>query len=56
MSNEENKIESLQQAGLTFNPPKTAQDKAYVKSMAEYEALYKKADENPEGFWAERAR
>ncbi|MBU1231229.1 MAG: acetate--CoA ligase [Proteobacteria bacterium] len=56
MSEEANKIESLQQEGLTFDPPKSAQAGAYVKSMAEYEAIYKKADEDPEGFWAERAR
>ncbi|MBA4357069.1 MAG: acetate--CoA ligase, partial [Desulfovibrio sp.] len=56
MSDESTKIESLQQAGLTFDPPKAAQAVAYVKSMADYEALYKHADEDPEGFWAERAR
>jgi len=56
MSDEANKIESLQHEGLTFNPPKSVQEGAYVKSMAEYEALYKRADEDPEGFWAQRAR
>jgi len=53
---EEHKIESMQQAGLTFDPPKGVQAGAYVKTMAEYEALYKRADEDPEGYWAERAR
>jgi len=53
---EENKIESMQQEGLTFDPPKGVQQAAYVKSMAEYEALYKRADEDPEGYWGERAR
>ena len=53
---EENKIESLQHEGRTFQPPKSLQAGAYVKSMAEYEALYKRADEDPEGFWGDRAR
>jgi acetyl-CoA synthetase len=53
---EANKITSLQQEGQTFQPPKDVQQTAYVKSMAEYEALYKRADEDPEGFWADRAR
>jgi acetyl-CoA synthetase len=53
---EDIKIESLQQAGLVFDPPKSVTAGAYAKSMAEYEALYKRADEDPEGFWSERAR
>ncbi len=53
---EEIKIDSLQQEGRTFDPPKTVQKDAYVKSMAEYEALYKRADEDPEGYWGDRAR
>jgi len=53
---EDNKIESLQQGGLVFDPPKNVTSGAYVKSMAEYEALYKRADEDPEGFWGDRAR
>ena len=53
---EENKIESMQQEGRTIDPPKGVQQNAYVKSMAEYEALYKRADEDPEGYWGERAR
>jgi acetyl-CoA synthetase len=53
---EEQKIMSMQQEGRTFDPPKGVQQSAYVKSMAEYEALYKRADEDPEGFWADRSR
>ncbi len=53
---EEIKIDSLQQEGRTFDPPKAVQKDAYVKSMAEYEALYKRADEDPEGYWGDRAR
>ena len=29
--------------------------KAHIKSMAEYDALYKKSVEDPDGFWAEQA-
>jgi len=38
-----------------FLPPKELSEKAYIKSMAEYEALYKRSVEDPEGFWAEIA-
>ena len=37
-------------------PPKPEQAaKAWIKSIEEYEALYKRSVEDPEGFWAERA-
>jgi len=52
----EEKIESMQHEGRTYDPPKFVQQNAYVKSMAEYEALCKRADEDNEGFWADRAR
>jgi acetyl-CoA synthetase len=32
------------------------QAQAWVKNMAEYEALAKRADEDPEGFWGDRAK
>jgi acetyl-CoA synthetase len=35
-------------------PPEFAKN-AWVKSAAEYEQLYKRSTEDPEGFWAERA-
>lgn len=50
---EESKIESMMKEGQLFQPPKN--ENAYVKSMDEFEALAKRADEDPEGFWAERA-
>ena len=52
--NEEGKIESLQQAGQVFQPPHS--DTAHVTSMEQYEAMYKKAEEDPEGFWGERSK
>jgi len=48
-------IDSLQQEGLKFPPPKDFSAKARVKSMAEYEEMYKKSIEDPNGFWAEQA-
>lgn len=39
----------------TFSPSKEFSAKAHVKSMAEYETLYKRSVEDPEGFWGEMA-
>ncbi|MCK9293600.1 MAG: AMP-binding protein, partial [Desulfobulbaceae bacterium] len=55
MSAEETKIESLMTEERIFLPPADRQAQAYVKSMDEYRAHYKRSMEDPEGFWAERA-
>ncbi|MBU0966041.1 MAG: acetate--CoA ligase [Proteobacteria bacterium] len=55
MSAEETKIENLMTEERIFNPPADRQAAAYVKSMDEYRAIYKRSMEDPEGFWAERA-
>ncbi|MDP2106212.1 MAG: acetyl-coenzyme A synthetase N-terminal domain-containing protein, partial [Desulfobulbaceae bacterium] len=55
MSTDE-KIESMQQENRLFAPPAAGRDQAHVKSMEEYQALYRRSMEDPEGFWAERAR
>ena len=39
----------------TFPPSPEFSAKAHIKSMAEYEALYKRSVEDPEGFWGEMA-
>ncbi|MCA1943770.1 MAG: acetate--CoA ligase [Desulfovibrio sp.] len=49
-------IESLSKEKRTFAPIQDPRAKAYVPTMEAYEALYKRADEDPEGFWAERAK
>jgi acetyl-CoA synthetase len=54
MSTQE-KIESMMREGRTFQPPKECAANAHVKSMEEYQALYKESMENPEGFWKKRA-
>ncbi|GAB4333528.1 MAG: acetate--CoA ligase [Desulfobulbaceae bacterium] len=55
MSGSEDKITSLLSEGRVFDPPVEGRDTAFVKSMDEYHALYKRSMEDPEGFWAERA-
>src|SRR5665811_1800591 len=48
-------IESMQQDGLTIEPPEFVRERAYIKSREEYETMYKRSIEDPEGFWAEQA-
>ena len=48
-------IESMLQEGRKFPPSKELSEKAHIKSMKQYEALYKRSIEDPEGFWAEQA-
>ena len=39
-----------------FPPSPEFSKSAYFKSIAEYEAVYKRSVEDPEGYWAERAK
>ncbi|NOY38751.1 MAG: acetate--CoA ligase [Nitrospirae bacterium] len=39
----------------TFPPSEEFSRKAHIKNMAEYEAIYRRSVEDPEGFWAEMA-
>ena len=55
MPENEDKIESLLKEGKTFEPPVEGRDQAWVKSMDEYRAVYKRSLEDPEGYWGERA-
>ncbi|MDW7772359.1 MAG: acetate--CoA ligase [Desulfobulbaceae bacterium] len=55
MSGIEDKITSLLSEGRLFEPPEEGRDEAFVKSMDEYHALYKRSMEDPDGYWAERA-
>src|SRR5580658_4725175 len=56
MSEQSTNIESTLQETRVFPPPVEFSAAAHVKSMTEYEALYRRADEDPEAFWAEIAR
>jgi acetyl-CoA synthetase len=48
-------IDVLSTERRTFPPSKEFSIKAHIKSMDEYEKLYKRSIEDPEGFWAEMA-
>lgn len=48
-------IEVYMTEGRTFTPSKEFSSRAHIKSMVEYEALYKRSVEDPEGFWADMA-
>jgi acetyl-CoA synthetase len=48
-------IDTILRENRVFPPPEEFSRKAHIKSMEEYEALYKRSIEDPEGFWAEVA-
>jgi len=53
---EENKaIESMMQELRVVKPQDWVSERAYIKNMDEYEAMYQRSVEDPEGFWAEQA-
>ncbi|HET7186444.1 MAG TPA: acetate--CoA ligase [Terriglobales bacterium] len=45
-------IDSILQEQRLFPPPPEFAQQAYIKSMAEYEKMYKESIEDPEKFWA----
>ncbi len=49
-------IDSTLRENRVFPPPAEFSAKAHIKSLAEYEALYKQSIEDPEKFWAGVAR
>jgi len=51
----EQKMQSLAQMGKVFDVPKELAEKAHIKSMAQYETMYKESIESPETFWAKMA-
>lgn len=48
-------IDVLMAEKRAFPPAKEFSEKAHIKSMKEYEQIYKRSVEDPEGFWAEIA-
>lgn len=52
---ETGKIDVLMGEKRAFAPPKEFSKRAYIKSMKEYEQIYKRSIEDPEGFWSEMA-
>jgi acetyl-CoA synthetase len=55
-SDEATHIDSTLSEKRTFPPPAEFSTRAWVKSRDEYEALYQRAQDDPETFWAECAR
>jgi len=53
---EESKIQSMMHEERHFQPPTEGRDGAWVKSIEEYEALYKRSMDDPDGFWLERTK
>ncbi len=53
MSNEGIKV--LTEESRTFRPSREFSESAHIKSMEEYEKLYKRSVEDPDGFWGEMA-
>jgi acetyl-CoA synthetase len=49
-------IESVLKEERVFEPPKDFSAKAHIKSIQDYEALYKHAQDDPESFWASMAQ
>jgi acetyl-CoA synthetase len=49
-------IDSVLKEKRLFKPSKTFSQQAYIKSFAAYKTLYRKAQKNPEKYWAERAK
>lgn len=48
-------IDVLSTEKRTFPPSQEFREKAHIKSIEEYEKLYKRSVEDPDGFWAEMA-
>jgi len=48
-------ITSVLHEERTFAPPSSFSEEAHIKSMAEYEEIYARAEKDPEAFWAELA-
>jgi acetyl-CoA synthetase len=48
-------IESILKESRRFAPPTGFAAKAHIKSMAEYDRLWQRGKDDPEGFWAEQA-
>jgi acetyl-CoA synthetase len=49
-------LDSILRENRVFPPPAEFAAKAHIKSLAEYEQMYRRSVEDPEGFWAEVAR
>ncbi|RME68187.1 MAG: acetate--CoA ligase [Nitrospirae bacterium] len=55
MAEEKKGFDVLMSEQRKFPPPKEFSERAHIKSMEEYEKMYRRSVEDPEGFWAEMA-
>ncbi len=55
MTEESTSIESMMSELRVVEPADWVKENAHIKSMEEYEAIYNRSVEDPEGFWAEMA-
>ncbi len=53
---DDKKIQSMQKDGQIFQPDTSMQAQAWIKNMDDYEAANKKALDDPEGYWGDRAK
>ncbi len=49
-------LESILRENRVFPPPEEFAQRAHIKSLAQYEEMYRRSVDDPEGFWAEAAR
>jgi len=56
MAEERKGIDSLMAETRTFPPPAELQREAHIKSMDEYQELYDRSVNDPDGFWLEQAK
>ncbi len=47
---------TIQESGPVYPAPATFRRRAHIRSMEEYEAMYARSIEDPEGFWHEQAQ
>jgi len=55
MAEESKSMDSLMTETRTFPPPANVQATAHIQSMEQYEEMYRRSIEDPDGFWLEQA-
>ena len=56
MGSEKKSMTSLMVEDRKFPPPKSISEKAYVRSMQQYEKMWRESVDNPDKFWLEQAK
>ncbi len=55
MTEQKKQITSMSLENRVFNPPASLTDRAWIKSREQYEEMWKRSIDDPEGFWGEVA-